>query len=97
MKPANSRHRTDTTAAALRSEAKRLGVEYADLGGTIDGVIWLGPVTRLVDFKSATGGLTGSQAKLVARGLPIAFVSSVGQLEALVSAMKRESQGEGQR
>lgn len=90
MKPSFARHRTDTTAKALQSEAKRLGVEYADLGGAVDGILWLGQVVRLIDFKGASGELTPSQSKLVARGLPICFVSTVQQLEALVFDMRRE-------
>jgi hypothetical protein len=91
MKPSYARHRTDTTAKALQSEAKRLGVDYVDLGGTIDGCLVLGSVVRLIDFKSKAGELTPSQSKLVARGVPVKFVSTVSQLEALVSEMKREA------
>ena len=91
MKPASARHRIDITAKALSAEAKRLGVGYEPLGGAVDGLLWLGAITRLVDWKSPGGALTDSQAKLVARGVPIHFVSDVGQLEALVAAMKREA------
>lgn len=91
MKPAAARHRTDTTAAALVSEAKRLGVKVALLGGAIDACLYLGSVSRLVDFKSPGGSLTDAQARLVANGCPVVFVSTVGELEALVSQMKREA------
>lgn len=91
VKPAAARHRTDTTASALLAEAKRLGVSAALLGGAIDAALWLGPVVKLCDFKSKGGELTEAQSKLVARGCPIAFVSDVPQLEALVAEMKREA------
>ena len=91
MKPAWSRHRPDGTAKALTADCKRLGLECASLGGAIDAVVWYGPVVRLIDWKAAGGELTDSQSKLVARGLPIRFVSTVPQLEALAAEMKREA------
>ena len=91
MKPSWARHRPDTTAKALEAEAKRLGVECAPLGGAVDAILWLGPVTRLVDWKTPGKSITDSQGKLVARGLPIAFVSTVEQLQAVVAEMRREA------
>lgn len=91
MKPSWARHRPDTTAKALAAEAKRLGVEVAPVGGAIDYVLWLGQVVRLVDAKSEGGELTDSQAKLVARGCPISFVTTVEQMRVLVASMKREA------
>lgn len=91
MKPSYARHRTDTTAKALTAEAKRLGVDVEPLGGTLDAVLFLGRVTRLVDFKTPGGELQPSQAKLVARGCPVHFVSTVDQLAVLVADMKREA------
>jgi len=91
VKPAYARHRADTTSKALTAEAKRLGVDVEPLGGTIDAVLFLGRVTRLVDWKTPGGELQASQAKLVARGCPVTFVSTVDQLRLLVSDMKREA------
>ena len=91
MKPSYARHRADTTSKALTAEAKRLGVDVELLGGTVDAVLFLGRVTRLVDFKSPKGELQPSQAKLIARGCPVHFVSTVDQLAALVADMKREA------
>jgi len=78
-------------AKALSAEAVRLGVGMEPLGGTVDAVLFLGRVVRLVDFKSPGGELQPSQAKLIARGCPVTFVSTVDQLAALVAEMKREA------
>ena len=91
MKPSYARHRPDTTAKALAAEAKRLGVDVEHLGGTIDAILFLGRVVRLVEWKSAGGDLQPSQAKLIARGCPIYFVSTVEQTQALVADMRREA------
>lgn len=89
-KPAYSRHRVDSTAKALTAEAKRLGVGVVELGGTIDAAFYLGRSVWLVDFKSPNGQLEPSQAKLVAQGVPLYFISSVEQLTAFVAHLKRE-------
>lgn len=91
MKPASARHRTDATAKALTAEAKRLGVDVELLGGAVDAVWWLGATVRLVDYKSPGGELQPSQAKLIARGCPLRFVSTPEQAAALVAEMKREA------
>lgn len=92
MRPANSRHRTDGTAKALAAHAKALGVGYEPLGGAVDGLLFLGHVLRLVDWKTpGKAALTPSQGRLLARGCAIAFVSTPQQLEALVHDMKRQA------
>jgi len=91
VRPVYAGKKVDTTSKALTAEAKRLGVEVAPLGGAIDLLVWLGPVVRLVETKSPGGGLTDSQAKLVARGCPIHFVTTAEQMGALVAGMKREA------
>jgi hypothetical protein len=92
MKPATSRHRVDSTAKALASEATSLGVGVVHLGGAIDAALFLGTVVRLVDWKAPAGGrLTDSQAKLLARGCPLLFVTTVDQLQVIVQGMKRDA------
>jgi hypothetical protein len=91
MRPPYAARRVDATAKALTAEAKRLGCGVAPLGGAVDAVLWLGPITRLVDFKSPGGTLTASQTKLVQSGAPIVFVATVAQLEAVVAQMRREA------
>lgn len=83
--------KVDATAKALTAACKQLGVECAPLGGAIDAVIWWGPVVRLIDWKTPGKSITDSQGKLVARGLPIAFISTVEQLQAVVAEMRREA------
>jgi hypothetical protein len=76
--------RIDNTAKTLVKHAKQLGADYHSLNGTIDGLLFYRGRVHLVDWKSPGGTLTDDQAKLVARGWPIAFVSTTGQLEALL-------------
>lgn len=90
-KPVTARHKSDTTAKALAAHAESLGVSVETLGGTIDAALWLGHVVRLVDWKSTHGALTPSQAKLVAKGCPVAFIATPAQLELLVAGMRREA------
>lgn len=91
MRPPYASRRVDATAKALTAEAKRLGVDVEPLGGAIDAVLFLGRVVRLVEWKSRGGDLQPSQAKLLARGCPITFVSTPEQLAALVAEMRREA------
>jgi hypothetical protein len=84
--------KVDASAKALEAHAKALGVDCAPLGGAVDAIWWLGRVLRAVDYKSpGKAALTESQGKLIARGLPLNFVSTPQQVEALVSDMKREA------
>lgn len=90
MRPTYANRRIDTAAKPLIAAARGLGVEYENLGGAIDGMLWLGPVVRLVDWKTpGKAALTEGQGKLLARGCPIHFVSTVAQLQALVAEMHR--------
>ncbi len=91
MRPPYAARKVDTTAKALAAEAKRLGIDMAPMGGAVDFIAWLGPVVRIIDAKSPGGALTDSQAKLVARGCPIHFITTVEQLQALVAGMRREA------
>lgn len=89
-KPASARHRVDTTAKTLEAAAKALGAGVVPLGGTIDCALHIGTVVRLVDWKGPQTGLTEGQGRLIAKGAPINFVSTVPQLELLILDMKRE-------
>jgi hypothetical protein len=83
-------HRVDTTAKTLIAAAKQFNARYAPADGTFDGVLWL-PAGRieLVDWKSPGAGLTDSQAKLVAAGWPIRFISAIDQLQQLLHGVPR--------
>jgi hypothetical protein len=83
--------RVDSTAKALRAELERCGACYAVVNGDFDGVAWVGPVLRCIDWKSPGGELTKQQQKLVAKGMPLVFVSTVDQVQALVAGMKKEA------
>jgi hypothetical protein len=86
MRRGRAIHRTDTTARALIAATKQLNAKYTPADGTFDGVLWV-PSTgkvELVDFKSPGASLTEGQAKLVAAGWPLRFISDLDQLRALL-------------
>lgn len=89
-KPSHARHRADTSAKPLIAYARSLGVEYVDVGHPFDGLLFLGPVVRAIDWKTpGKAALTEGQGKLIARGFPLAFVSTPSQLDLVVAEMKR--------
>jgi hypothetical protein len=78
-------HRVDNTAKVLIAAAKGLGLTYMPLNDVIDGLL-LDKRGRLhaVEWKSPGGTLTDTQAKYVAAGFPIRFISTVDQLQHLL-------------
>jgi hypothetical protein len=77
-------NRSDTGSKELIAYAKSIGFDYAHLGGEVDGFLWIGSKVAICDWKKAKGGaLTPAQAKLVARGAPIHFISTPEQLDQL--------------
>lgn len=85
-------NRVDNTSKALVKHARSLpGVQYLPLNGDLDGVLKVGNVQRLLDWKTPGATLTDKQAKLVAAGWEIAFVSTPEQLEALVATMRKQA------
>ena len=81
--------RIDNTATALIAYAKSIGFDYGVINGDIDGYLWLGRRVVLVDWKSPGGELTPTQARMVAKGAPIHFVSKPEQLDVLKSDLMR--------
>ena len=75
--------RTDTTAKALRAYAESLGFGVVVLNGIVDGLLVWGSRVVVVGCKSTDGTLTPDQAKLVSRAVPIKFISTPEQLDAL--------------
>lgn len=75
--------RIDNTATALIAYAKSLGFDYGVINGDLDGYLWLGHRVALIDWKSPGGELTPKQARMVAKGCPIHFISKPEQLDAL--------------
>ncbi len=78
-------HRSDTTSKALIQVAKDLGAKYEHLGAAIDGLIYHRGVVYMVDFKTPGATLTDKQAKLVAAGWPIRFLSTPEQVQELLT------------
>ena len=83
-------NRPDTGSKELIAYAKSIGFDYAHLGGEVDGFLWIGARSVVVDWKKAKGGaLTPAQARLVGRGAPIHFISKVEQLDQLKTELTR--------
>lgn len=91
MRAAGAGRRVDQGSAALTQIARQQGIGVEPLNGAIDAIWWLGSVVRIVDYKGTQAELTPKQAKLIAQGCPIRFVSSPEQAMALVAEMKREA------
>jgi hypothetical protein len=75
--------RVDNTAKTLRAYAESLGFVVIPINGVIDCLLVWGSQTLIVDWKSKGGTLTPDQIKLVAKGVPIWFLSRPEQLDAL--------------
>ena len=76
--------RIDSTAKDLTTLARRLGADVMLVNGTVDALIHFRGRVHVVDFKSKGGTLTPDQAKWVAKGFPIKFVSDEQQLKDLL-------------
>ena len=75
--------RTDNTSKALRAYAESLGFVVVVINGVIDCLLVWGQRVVMVDWKSKGGTLTPDQIKLVARGVPVRFITTPEQLDAL--------------
>lgn len=76
--------RTDNTSKALRAYAESLGFLVVVINGVIDCLlVWGGVRVFIVDWKSKGGTLTPEQIRLVAKGVPIRFITTTEQLDAL--------------
>jgi hypothetical protein len=84
MRRGRAIHRTDLTSKALIAEAQRLGAKYMPQDGTVDGILEFKGKLYQVDFKSKGGTLTDRQAKLVAKGWKIEFLTTPDQLQQLL-------------
>ena len=91
MRPVYARRRVDSTAKELTAYARSLGLGVEPLGGTVDAVAIYGRVVKLIEWKSKGGELQPSQAKLVAKGVPLYFISTTEQVDALAAEMKAEA------
>lgn len=77
-------HRPDTTSKALIAYAKQLGAEYLPLDGAIDGLLLHRGAVVMVDWKTPGATLTETQAKLVANGWPVRFLSKPEHVQELL-------------
>ena len=80
--------RIDNTAKELRAYAESIGFVVLPINGVVDCVLQYGSQQAITDWKSKGGTLTDAQAKLVAKGLRIAFVSTPDQLDALKAELR---------
>lgn len=80
----NEIHRVDSTAQALKDEAKALGAKVLEIGGAIDCVLFFRTGVYVVDFKGPKTKLTKRQNKLVADGFPIFFIRTSQELRDLL-------------
>ncbi len=82
-------NKVDNSAKALIAYSESLGFVYLPINGTVDGVLAWGQAACVVDWKSKGGTLTPAQAKLLAKGFPVRFLSRPEQIDALRSEMMR--------
>lgn len=92
MRASYAGRRTDTGSSALVAAATRLGAGYLGLGGAVDGVLWVGPVAQLVDWKATTRSRrTKTQQKLVAAGCPVVFIATEAEVVAVVTMLRAKA------
>ena len=75
--------KVDTTAKALRKYAESIGFSVVTINGVVDSLLTRGERVWIVDWKSPGGTLTPDQVRLVARGIPIKFITRPEQLDDL--------------
>jgi len=80
--------RVDTGTKELRAYAESIGFLVVVINDVVDCLlVWGGVLVFIVDWKSergtARGDLTSEQSKLVAKGVPVKFISTPAQLDAL--------------
>lgn len=83
-------NRVDESEKSLVAYAKTLGFGYAKNGTDWDGDLFLGRTVIPVDFKTpGKEQLKPKQAKLIAQGFPLRFISRPEQLDALKAELMR--------
>jgi hypothetical protein len=83
--PGRKAARVDSTAKTLRAYAESKGFQVVVINGVIDCLlVWGGVRVFIVDWKSKGGTLTDDQVKLVAKGIPIRFITTPEQVDALL-------------
>ena len=83
-------NRVDESEKPLVAYAKSIGFGYAKNGGDWDGDLYLGRFVVPTEWKTPKKGtLTTKQAKLIAEGFPLRFISTPAQLDALKAELLR--------
>jgi len=83
-------NKVDASEKSLVAYARSIGFGYAKAGFDWDGDLFLGQWVQPVDWKTpGKEKLTEKQAKLIATGFPLRFVSRPEQLEALKAELLR--------
>lgn len=77
--------RVDQTAAALVKHARALGCLWLPLGSVVDGLLLHRGRVHVIDWKAPKGRLTAKQRLLLDHGWPIRFISTIQQLEDLLT------------
>jgi hypothetical protein len=80
--------RIDNTAKELSAYLRSKGVLYWPINGDVDGIAWLGSKVAVIDWKSPGGALTDTQAKMVAKGCKIWFLSTPEQVDQMLVELK---------
>ena len=75
--------RVDATSKDLIAYAKQIGFDYEPANASFDGVLSLGPIAVVIDWKAPGASLTPSQQRMVTRGFPVRFISTPAQLDRL--------------
>jgi hypothetical protein len=77
-------NRVDATEKTLVAYARSIGFGYAKNGGDWDGDLFMGRQVFPTEWKTpGKGVLTPKQARLIAEGFPLRFISRPEQLDAL--------------
>lgn len=82
--------RIDNTAKALTAYLKdQPGVVYWPINADVDGLAWVGTNVAVIDWKSPGGALTDTQAKMVAKGCRIWFLTTTDHVDAMLRELRK--------
>lgn len=81
--------KVDTTSKTLVPYLRSKGVVYWPINAAIDGIAWIGSRVVVIDWKTPGGTLTDTQAKMIAQGCKIWFLSTPEQVDEMLSEVRR--------
>lgn len=82
-------NRRDNGSKELEQYAKDLGFVIYSESGAIDAFLAWGQKITAVEWKAPNGTLTPRQAKLIASGFPVRFISKPEQIDQLRAELMR--------